>query len=220
MRHTCARVVAIVAFLGLLVSQVAAAPIQAKYKGLTSGEWLAVWWQGVMTSTTGVINGGAFGDNRTVFLSAPIVPAGSPTVTIPVTIPAGTHLLVPIITVECSVAEGPPFHGDDETGLRSCANSLLDLATDPYAEIDGSPVKNPGVYRVESPLFRWGPLPAGNFLELPAGTQSDAVAAGYVLVLQPFSVGVHQITVRANVPDVGIAVDTEFIVTVEPSGTR
>ena len=136
-----------------------------------------------------------------VFLSAPVLPAGSPRVTIPVTIPAGTPLFVPIITVECSVAEEPPFHGDDEAELRACANGLLDLVTDPYAEIDGRPVKDPGAYRVESPLFRYGPLPAGNVLGLPPGTQSDAVGAGYFLLLPPFSAGVHRIIVRANVAD-------------------
>src|ERR1044071_4910924 len=174
MRHTCARLLAVVAFAGLLSSPAAAAPLptdhgtqSARYKGLTAGEWMAVWWQTFFTATPEAINEGAFGgDNRTVFLSAPVVPAGSPKVTLPLTIPAGTSLVVPIITVECSVAEGPPFHGEDATELRSCANGLLDLATDPYAEIDGNPVKNPGAYRVESPMFRWGPLPEGNFLGL------------------------------------------------------
>ena len=226
MRHTCARLLAVVAFAGLLSSPAAAAPLptdhgtqSARYKGLTAGEWIAVWWQTFFTATPEAINEGAFGgDNRTVFLSAPVVPAGSPKVTLPLTIPAGTSLVVPIITVECSVAEGPPFHGEDETGLRSCANGLLDLATDPYAEIDGNPVKNPGAYRVESPLFRYGPLPAENALSLPPGAQSDAVAAGYFLMLTPLSVGVHGIAIRANVAEAGLAVDAEFIVDVMPPG--
>lgn len=117
-----------------------------------------------------------------------------------------------------TVAEEPPFHGEDEAELRACANGLLDVVSDPYAAIDGSPVKDPGGYRVESPVFRYGPLPAGNVLGLPPGTQSDAVAAGYVLVLPPFSAGVHRITVRANVADFGIAVDTEFVITVASPG--
>ena len=71
-------------------------------------------------------------------------------------------------------------------------------------------------YRVASPLFRYGPLPAGNVLGLPPGTQSDAVGAGYNLLLQPFSVGVHRLVIRASVPDFGIAVDTEFVINVEP----
>jgi hypothetical protein len=69
---------------------------------------------------------------------------------------------------------------------------------------------------VESPLFRYGPLPAGNVLGLLPGTQSDAVGAGYFLLLPPFSVGVHRITVRADVAAFGIASDAEFIINVEP----
>ena len=228
MRHTYARVLAIVAFVGLISSPAATTPItaealpsHAKYRGLTYGEWTSMWWQAVFATpieagSHPLIDGGAFGgNNHTVFLSAPVAPVGSQT-TLRVTVPAGTNLFVPIITVECSVAEDPPFHGDDETELRSCANGLLDLVSDPYAEIDGRPVGDPGAYRVESPLFHWGPLPAGNPLGLSAGTQSDAVGAGYFLLLRPFNVGEHRIVVRANVAEFGIAVDTEFIINVEP----
>jgi hypothetical protein len=233
MRHTCARVLAVLAFAGLLLSPAITAsitaeglPSAAKYRGLTYGEWTAAWWQAVFAvpieaGTHPLITGGAIGgNNRTMFLSAPVVPAGSPTVTVPVTIPSGTHLFVPIITVECSVAEEPPFHGANEAELRACANGLLDLVSDPYAEIDGSPVKDPDAYRVESPLFRWGPLPEGNPLGLPPGTQSDAVGAGYFLLLPPFGVGEHRIVIRAKVDDFGIASDAEFIINVEPPRQR
>jgi hypothetical protein len=164
-----------------------------------------------------LIDGGAFGgNNRTVFLGAPVLPAGSPRVTIPVTVPPGTHLVVPIITVECSVAEAPPFYGEDEFQLRACANGLLDEVSEPYAQIDGRVLKDPYTYRVETPLFRYGPLTTDNILGLPPGTQSDAVGAGYVLMLRPLSVGVHRIELRANVFAFNLAVDAEFIITVEP----
>lgn len=223
MRHTFARVLTIVVFGGLLSTAALAAP---KYRGLTYGEWTAAWWQAafavpVEDDSHPLITGGAFGgNNRMVFLTAPVVPAGSPTATIPLTIPSGTHLFLPIITVECSVAEGPPFHGEDEAELRTCANGLLDLATDLYAEIDGSPVNDPGAYRVESPLFQYGPLPEGNVLGLDAGTRSDAVGVGYFLLLPPFAVGEHRIVVRANVPDIGFEADAEFIVNVAPPPRR
>jgi len=245
MRHTCTRVLAVAAFAGLLSSSgstalMAAGQIDsgghergshvvtnglkppARYGGLTSGDWLALWWQAVLSTAVEagshpLIDGGAFGgNNRTVFLGAPVRQAGSPKVTIPVTVPPGTHLVVPIITVECSVAEPPPFHGEDEFQLRACANSLLDEVSEPYARIDGKLVKDPYAHRVETPLFRYGPLTADNVLGLPAGTQSDAVGAGYVIVLPPFSVGVHRITLRANVFAFNLAVDAEFIINVEP----
>jgi hypothetical protein len=242
MRHTCARLLAVVAFAGLLSSPASTAPLAANhvdsggrqqgqpggtggpqpladYKGLTPGEWLAVWWQEVFATSIEagrhpLITGGAFGGNNgIVFLGGPVVPAGSPKATIRVTIPVGTHLFVPIITVECSVAEAPPFHGEDESELRTCANGLLDEASGLDVKIDGRPVTNPGAYRVETPLFRYGPLTADNALGLPPATQSDAVGAGYALLLPPFSAGGHRIAIRANVAAFGIAVDTEFIIT-------
>jgi hypothetical protein len=148
------------------------------------------------------------------------MPLGSPKVTIPITVAPGTPLSVGIIGVDCSVAEAWPFHGEDEAELRACANGLLDLVQDPYAEIDGKPVTDPGAYRTESPLFRYGPLPANNYLGLPPGTQSDAVVAGYGLLVPPLSAGAHRIAVSANVPDVGIAVDAEFIITVVPPRSK
>jgi len=247
MRHTFARALAVVALAGLLWSPALTArlaadradssggkgaaepgvlPLDAKYQGLTYGDWLALSWQAVLAipvedGSHPLITGGAVGlNNRMVSLWAPVVPAGSPRVTIPVTVPAGQHLSVGMIAVECSVAEPPPFHGENETELRACANGLLDLAADLAIAIDGRPVENPGAYRAESPLFRYGPLPEGNYLGLPTGTQSDAVAAGYSLLLSPLSVGVHRITVRAAVPDFGIAVDARFIVNVEPPRGR
>jgi hypothetical protein len=199
-------------------------PPDARYAGLTYGEWTAAWWQAVFGvpiegGTHPLITGGAFGgENGIVFLTAAVVPAGSPTTTVPITIPSGTRLFVSILAVECSVFEPPPFHGDDEASLRACANDLLDLASDVYAEIDGRPVNDVDAYRVDSPLFRWGPMPADNILGAPEGTESDAVSAGYFLMLPPLSVGVHHIMVRADIDAFGLVVDTEFMVNVEPRG--
>jgi hypothetical protein len=199
-------------------------PTDAKYRGLTYGEWAAEWWRAAFAvpvegGVHPLFTGGAFeGENGIVFLTAPVLPAGAPTAEILVTIPSGTRLFFPLVTVECSVFEDPPFHGDDEPSLRACANDLLDVVSDLYAEIDGTPVNNLDAYRVESPLFRWGPLPADNTLGAPEGTESDAVAAGYYLMLPPLRVGVHEIIVRAAIDSFGLAVDARFIVTVEPRG--
>ena len=196
----------------------------AKYRGLTYGEWTAEWWQANFGlpveggSHPLIVGGAAKGEGDIVFLTTPVVPAGSPTAAVPVTLPSGTPLFVSIVAVECSMFEPPPFHGDDEASLRTCANDLLDLVSDVYAEVDGRSVNDLNAYRVESPLFRWGPLPANNILGAPAGTSSDAVSAGYFLMLPPLSVGVHQVIVRATIDDFGLGVDTEFIINVEPRG--
>ena len=189
---------------------------------MTYGDWLALSWQAVLATPVEdgrhpLITGGAVRlNNRMVSLWPPVVPAGSPRVTIPITIADGQSLSVEMITVECSVAEPPPFHGEDEADLRACANGLLDLASDLSIAIDGRPAQNPGAYRTESPLFRYGPLPENHPLGLAAGTQSDAVAAGYGVLLSPLSAGVHRITVRASVPAFGIGVDAEFVINILP----
>lgn len=234
MRHTCVRVFMAIALAGLLVSP-ATASAQAhssngaqarlskgKFRGLSYGEWLAATWQAALfTPIKGHrhpwINGGALmvGD-RVVAPSAPVVPLGTPRIRIPITIEPGTPLSLGIIGVSCSVAEAWPFHGEDEAELRACANGLLDSAQDLSAVIDGRRVANVEAYRTTSPMFRYGPLPANNFLGLPAGTLSDSVTAGYGMLVAPLSVGVHRIAVSASVPDFGIGVDTEFVITVVP----
>jgi hypothetical protein len=199
-------------------------PPDAKYRGLTYGEWTAEWWQALFGvpveggSHPLIVGGAVEGETDLVFLTAPVVPTGSPTATVPVTVLSGTPLFFSIVAVECSVFEPPPFHGDDEASLRTCANDLLDLVSDVYAEVDGRSVNDLDAYRVESPLFRWGPLPANNVLGAPTGTSSDAVSSGYFLMLPPLSVGVHQVIVRATIDDFGLGVDTEFIINVEPRG--
>ena len=86
MRHICARALTVVAFAGLLSSPATTAsatpdhvdstvlPSHARYRGLTYGEWAAVWWQTVLATAIEagnhhpLIDGGAFGgNNRTVF---------------------------------------------------------------------------------------------------------------------------------------------------------
>jgi len=226
MRQTSVRVLTGIAFAGLLSSQTIAGqgvlPSSATYRGLTSSEWSALWWQAVFAipvegGNHPLISGGAFGgNNHLVFLAAPTVPPGSPKVTIPVTIAAGTRVFVPIISAECSVAEPAPFHGKNRTELRACANNNLEQVGVLYAAIDGKPIKNPAAYRAESPLFQYGPLTARNVLNVPPGTQSDSVAAGYFLLLPPFSAGVHRIVVRAKIPAAELVVDAEFVLQVLP----
>ena len=152
MRLTCARVFSAVAFAGLLCSPAALTPLAAQgpsadangrrlaqFNGLTAGEWLALWWQDQLG--TPVVTGGAVDrKNGLRFLGAPLTPPGTPTVTVAVTVEPGTPLFLPIITVECSVAESDPFHGDDEAELRACANGNLDLAANLAVAIDGAPV--------------------------------------------------------------------------------
>jgi hypothetical protein len=203
-------------------------PPNAKYRGLTYGEWEARYWQALLIIP--VVNGiqpfltfGAFGGaDGVVFLAPSYYQAGS--YIIDVTIPAGTPLFMPVrVNAECSQLEPDPFHGDDEASLRQCANDFIDIYSSGYfASIDGRPVKNIDAYRSDSPLYVFGPLPEDNLfqflgLDAPAGTTSLSVSAGYHLLLTPLSVGRHEVRVGATTYDVnpaGDRVETVFRITV------
>jgi hypothetical protein len=203
-------------------------PPNARFRGLTYGEWEARYWQAafalpVVDGDHPLISGGTFeGENGVLFLAAPV---GS-SVTINLTIPPGTPLFVPVITVECSEIEPDPFHGDDETELRTCANGHIDNTSGLFAEIDGRPVNNLDTFRVESPLFRFGPLPANNVLPIccgvdpppPAGTTSLSVADGVFLLFAPLSVGEHTLHVDGTITvgEFDFSIDATFEITVEP----
>jgi hypothetical protein len=107
--------------------------------------------------------------------------------------------------------------GDESSPANATTARVRVQVVNPSASIDGRQVKDLRAHRVESPLFRYGPLTEGNVLGLPAGTQSDSVPAGYFLVLPPFSAGVHRIDVRATVPSFDLAVHAKIIVEVEPT---
>jgi hypothetical protein len=111
------------------------------------------------------------------------------------TVPAGKALFFPIIDAECATAEG---NGTTEQELRDCAEGLVDHAVNLSAEVDGVAVQNLAAFRVQSPLFNWGPLPENNLLNLPAGTTSPSVSDGYFLMLAPLSVGSHTIHFKGS----------------------
>ena len=196
-------------------------PADSTFRGLSYGEWGARWWSTVFSipvveGSHPVVSGGAFGgDNGVVFLAA--VGGGA---TIEITIPAGTALFFPVLNSECSVLEPDPFHGDDEASLRACANGHLDNTSGLSATIDGAPVNNLDAYRVESPLFEFGPLPENNLFEFfgldaPAGTTSPAVDAGVYLLLAPLPPGKHTLRFGGTFDLLGFSIDTTFHITVK-----
>jgi hypothetical protein len=205
-------------------------PPNAHIRGLSYGEWEARWWQTlfsipVVDGYHPGISGGAFGgEDGVVFLTG--VPGGP---TIHVTIRPGTALFFPVVNAECSEIEPDPYHGDNEQELRACANMHIDNTSGLFAVIDGRPVKNLGAYRVQSPLFEFGPLPEDNLLafaygddaDFPPGATSLSVDAGVYLLLAPLSVGKHTIhfgaTLIGGAPDGSdLMIDTTYIVTVVP----
>jgi hypothetical protein len=200
-------------------AQKGVAPPNSSYRGFSYGEWAAMWWQTAIAIPVDdgdhpVFSGGAFeGPKGVMFLAG--VFSDEPA-EIEIAIPAGTPLFFPIINAECSEFEPDPFHGDGEEELRECANDHIDNTSNVFAEIDGKPVKNLGAFRTESPLFTWGPVPADNIFGAPEGTTSDAVDAGYYLMVAPLSVGEHVIEFGGTFDHFGASINTRYLITVTP----
>jgi hypothetical protein len=182
--------------------------------GMTYGEWSAEWWQYVFSLP--VDNNPLFDDTgekcavgqsgKVFFLVGTVtIVEVSPNVVLgeaerDCTVPAGKAIFFPIINSECATAEG---NGTTDEELRSCAELFVNHAGDLQAEIDGVPVQKLEMYRAESPLFSYGPLPGNNILQFfgfdaPAGTTSPSVSDGFYLMLAPLSAGEHTIHFSGN----------------------
>src|SRR5205814_1731632 len=99
---------------------------------------------------------------------------------------------------------------------RACANDHIDNTSGRFAFIDDVAVENLDAYRVESPLFEFGPLPENNLLGAPTGATSPSVDAGFYLLLNPLSVGKHVLHFGATFDEFGASIDTTYIITVVP----
>ena len=112
------------------------------------------------------------------------------------TVPAGKALFFPILDGECSTLEG---NGTTDAELRGCAKFFQDHAYNMTCTVDGAPVNHLDQYRVESPLFTYGPLPENNLLlnsgypNAVAGSTSPSVSDGVFVMLEPLREGEHTI---------------------------
>ena len=172
--------------------------------GLGLGEWSArnYQWQysfplsvNPASDTTGERCG--FGQSGPVFFLATAVES----VVRSCTVPLGATVFVPLIGSECSTAEPPPWHGDDEAELRTCAQTMHDnvppeLLAQIELTVDGEALADMDSYRALTPAFELN-LPPDNLLGVDAGI-ALAVADGYQALLAPLSEGEHEIV--ASVP--------------------
>jgi hypothetical protein len=174
--------------------------------GKTYGQWAAEHWKWLYSMPVGQhplfdnapISTGQSG--QVWFLGGTFAVTGSGTTNIGSatrsgTIPAGKALFFPIIDSECGTIEG---NGNTDAELRSCAAGSVDHTVSVTCEIDGQSVQNLSSFRVQSPLYTYGPLPANNVLQYfgvdaPAGSTSLSVADGYFVMLAPLSAGQHTI---------------------------
>jgi hypothetical protein len=114
-----------------------------------------------------------------------------------ITIPPGKKLFFPLVDVEAATIEG---NGDSEAELRTAAEFFADFIVPDslFCVVDGKAVQNLTDYRVQSPLFTYGPLPDNTVLQLfgldaPAGSTSNSVSDGVFVMLAPLSAGKHTV---------------------------
>lgn len=194
-------------------------PVNSSPHGKSYAEWQAAFWQWAFSLPTAnhplfdeTGADAAVGQTGHVwFLGGVFSASGSATRA--VTVPAGTMLFFPIINVECSSVEAPPFFGATAEEQSSCAQAftLGNLA----CEIDGVAVSNLADYYVVSPQFTFD-LPADNILGIPGGvTGATAVSAGVHLMVAPLSKGEHTIRFSGTYVDLDFTLDITYHLTVE-----
>jgi hypothetical protein len=171
-------------------------PPNAHPYGKSYAEWSAEWWQWAVSmpldshplADTAPCSAGQFGD--VWFLGGSFVSAEAVR---NCTIPEGKAIFLAVLNTECSTVEPDPFHGDTEQQLRDCAQGWVDGATG-VCSIDGVPVPNLESYRVQSPMFKFGPLPENNVMFIPIPPDKGrSVSDGLWLMLEPLSEGQHTI---------------------------
>ena len=113
-------------------------------------------------------------------------------------LPAGTSILPPLINIECSSLEDPPFFGATPGQQLTCAKGFADDFTNLSLTIDGIQVGDPSRLRVRSEPFQFSPVD-GNIFGLPAGT-GGSVSDGYWAVIGPLAPGDYDVVASGSDP--------------------
>jgi len=213
-------------------------PPQAKYGGMTYGEWSAAWWQWAFSmpvdhhplfDLTG--EDAANGQSGHVWFLGGLwwandAPPPSTAVTREIIIPSGKALFFPIVNSELNCVElagtecCPPEGVPNVQCIRDLMASFIESLTNDnmYATIDRKPFTNVVAYRAISQEFSmW--LPENNALEawgipFEFGEITPVVADGYFLMVAPLSVGKHTITF--GVKNLEWFMDITYNITVVP----
>ncbi|HET9232721.1 MAG TPA: hypothetical protein VFP10_01115 [Candidatus Eisenbacteria bacterium] len=199
-------------------------PVYSRPYGLSYADWSARFWQWAFSMPvdhhplydTADCSEGQSG--RVWFLGAtfaPTVGGGGEILAYAereCNVPAGVALFIPIINAEASTLEG---NGTTEAELRAAAQSFQDLAQNLWCEVDGYVIRDLDAYRVQSPLYTFGPLPDNNLfqsigIDAPAGTMSQSVADGVHIILAPLPAGSHTIHFKGELPDFNFFVDITY----------
>ncbi|CAN0622884.1 KY49.ctg7180000000014_quiver, whole genome shotgun sequence [Burkholderia multivorans] len=198
--------------------------------GLSYGEWSAAWWQWLLAIPTGPGNDQNPQDQPTGAIDCGLNQSGpvwflagsgsgaTVTRTCSSNISSTTSLLLPLINVECSTQDQPPFHCTDAASCRRCAASFANFIgpNTLHMSVDGIEVLN-GVqgFRSQSPFFSFT-TPANNILGSTGGP-GMSVSDGYWAMLRPLSPGQHTIKFGGTLvrgPFSGFTQNVTYIITV------
>jgi hypothetical protein len=224
--HQCRVFAACLAVAFAVAASAQIAPIDSKYKGQTYSEWSADFWSWAFSMPidrnplfdTADCSAGQRGP--VWFLGGTFTSTIDPSGTVhgvanrDCVVPAGKSLFVAILNSEATTLEG---YGTTDAELRAAALYFQDHAHDFVVTIDGVAVPNVASYRVQTPLFNVGPLPANNIIEwfgaaAPEGSTSAAVGDGVYLMIEPLGKGSHTLhfTAAASFTQAADGFDFEF----------
>ncbi len=157
------------------------------------------------------------------------------------TVPAGKFIMFPIFNTEWSKVEAlaaqPPTggcfisgvvpSGTEDAALRACAKAQADHGLDPgtilKAKVDGIALPNLKTFRAASPFppFSFTTVKGNPFGLCPALSpcplESQGVADGFWIILNPLSLGQHTVTFSAFVPFFNFTTGAKYILTVQPA---
>lgn len=125
-------------------------------------------------------------------------------------VPTGKAIFFPIINIECSTIEAPPFRGETPGELRSCASRFVEgpiaVIGDLFVQIDSNDLENLQAYRFQSPVFSFDfEDPDDNILGVNCNVEDCdnplSVSDGYWIMLPPLSRGSHFIKFTGSFRD-------------------
>jgi len=215
-------------------------PPQAAFRGKTYGEWHVLWWQWADSMTNAVSpvtqKGGQVDTSNqsgNVWFLAGYFgdwfnPQDPVKFTRSITVPSGTALFFPILNGELTPAEYAVYledAGDDPLSQWEYLESWFDesLVDVMEAKIDGKLVQNLGAYRALSPASYTVYFPPGDNHMMdyyPDGGEVEPVFSdGWCLLVEPLSVGKHEISFKASFGE-NLGMDITYHITVVPHGHR
>jgi hypothetical protein len=117
-------------------------------------------------------------------------------------------VLLPLINIECSSLEDPPFFGRNPGQRLICAKRFADDFTSLHLSINGVEVRNPTRLRVRSQPFQFSPV-AGSTFGIPAGA-GGSVTDGYWALIGPLAPGDYDVVAGGSYPPGPFTTDIRY----------